>query len=260
VTSSPSSKKVIDSRADRAGSDSRNTTTEWMDELDSAEDRAYSRLALPRFRRTIAIIQRHWTPELTIANVGLSPFDLLATRIFDPARYTVLVPDTNFRARFPSPAYTRVKCQYYDVTIEGDPPVTRFDIVVFAEVLEHLLAPDAMVMKRVRALLNPGGILVMTVPNAAKILSRIRLAIGRNIHWPKDAIIHGVQGGFGHIREYTLNELRSLASDGLSLVEIGSFEPYGTPLQQRFGNLLPTSLRSVLFAVASRDARTDAQV
>ena len=52
----------------------------------------------------------------------------------------------------------------------------KVDIVIFSHVLEHLMEPDRFI-KKCREILNDGGIVVISVPNQASILSRISKAI-----------------------------------------------------------------------------------
>ena len=53
----------------------------------------------------------------------------------------------------------------------------RFDAIVFADVLEHLRDPSA-VLERARALLAPGGVVVASVPNVAHVSVRLALLAG----------------------------------------------------------------------------------
>lgn len=54
-----------------------------------------------------------------------------------------------------------------------------FDVVVAGELLEHLADPRAVV-SHVRRVLRPGGRFVGSVPNAYRLKSRIRFAVGRD--------------------------------------------------------------------------------
>jgi 2-polyprenyl-3-methyl-5-hydroxy-6-metoxy-1,4-benzoquinol methylase len=56
---------------------------------------------------------------------------------------------------------------------------SSFDVVVAGELLEHLADPRS-VISRVRRVLRPGGRLVGSVPNAYRLKSRIRFALGRD--------------------------------------------------------------------------------
>jgi methionine biosynthesis protein MetW len=54
----------------------------------------------------------------------------------------------------------------------------EFDVVVLADVLEHLPEPDAMLRLAIRAL-RPGGIVLLSVPNVAHWSLRLKLLLGQ---------------------------------------------------------------------------------
>ncbi len=54
----------------------------------------------------------------------------------------------------------------------------RFDVVVLADVLEHLRLPERTLL-RMRDFLNPGGYAVVSLPNIANWTMRIGLLLGR---------------------------------------------------------------------------------
>ena len=53
-----------------------------------------------------------------------------------------------------------------------------FDVVVVAEVLEHLRLPDRA-LAEARRVLRPGGVLVGSVPNGFRLKTRLRFLLGR---------------------------------------------------------------------------------
>ncbi|MGH3134106.1 MAG: class I SAM-dependent methyltransferase [Gaiellaceae bacterium] len=56
-------------------------------------------------------------------------------------------------------------------------PDETFDAVVAGEVLEHLSFPEVL-MEEVRRVLEPGGVIVGSVPNAFRIQGRLRFLLG----------------------------------------------------------------------------------
>ena len=81
-----------------------------------------------------------------------------------------------------------------------------FDSVLFCEVLEHLLEDPLFPLREIQRVLKPGGTLILTTPNAARLENVARLLAGESIYDPYSAY-----GPYGrHNREYTLNELRLL--------------------------------------------------
>ncbi len=57
-------------------------------------------------------------------------------------------------------------------------PDESFDVVVAAEVLEHLRLPERALAEAMRVL-RPGGLLVGSVPNCFRLKSRLRFLLGR---------------------------------------------------------------------------------
>ena len=53
-----------------------------------------------------------------------------------------------------------------------------FDAVVAGELFEHLQFPDTLV-REIRRVLRPGGVIVGSVPNAYRLQSRLRFVLGR---------------------------------------------------------------------------------
>lgn len=93
------------------------------------------------------------------------------------------------------------------------PECGTFDLIVFSEVIEHLHVAPAFVLAFLRSLLSPSGVLVCTTPNAVEITKRIRLLAGRN---PYEQL-RLYPGNPGHVREYTQDELVTIAkSAGLN--------------------------------------------
>lgn len=64
--------------------------------------------------------------------------------------------------------------------VENEPPNLDgpFDVIIFADILEHLTDPAAA-FKRFSKLLAPGGLIVVSVPNVAHWHMRLHLLLGR---------------------------------------------------------------------------------
>jgi 2-polyprenyl-3-methyl-5-hydroxy-6-metoxy-1,4-benzoquinol methylase len=85
----------------------------------------------------------------------------------------------------------------------------RFDAVFFLEVLEHLPPPVDLVFNRLHGLINPGGILVLSVPNLVFWQKRIKFFFwGRSPLRLSDT--RDSHEGYDHIRPYTYDECLGL--------------------------------------------------
>ncbi len=101
----------------------------------------------------------------------------------------------------------------------------RFDLIVFAEVIEHLYAAPETVLAWLRELLEKDGLILCTTPNAASLPKRVKLFFGYN---PFERL-RGDLNNPGHIREYTRAELFELGRlAGLDVI-MHRYLNYGTP-------------------------------
>lgn len=128
------------------------------------------------------------------------------------------------------------------------------DIIIMAEVLEHLHTAPTLVLKFLNSCLLPGGYLVIQTPNAAALKNRISMMMGKN---PFHMIRENADNP-GHFREYTLNELLMIAEKtGFSVVE-KSIKSYFTPLNLfeklyvGITNLLPQKFKTGITIVLKK--------
>jgi SAM-dependent methyltransferase len=125
--------------------------------------------------------------------------------------------------------------------IEGD---GSYDLVVAAEVIEHLHSSPVLVLRYLASWLRPGGWLLLQTPNAVALHKRLRMLAGRNPIEP----IRLDPAKAGHFHEYTLGELRDAASEaGLAVGGWRADNYFGAGAAARayaaLGRVLPPSLR-----------------
>ena len=99
-----------------------------------------------------------------------------------------------------------------------------FDVILFADVLEHLVDPVS-VLQIARSGLKPGGVIVVSVPNVAHWTIRLNLALGRFDYEPTGLM------DATHLRWFTKASLRRLfAAAGLAeryyTTTAGSTQPF----------------------------------
>jgi len=121
------------------------------------------------------------------------------------------------------------------------PSLEPFDLIIFSEVIEHLYTAPEYVLRFLRSILKPKGILILQTPNAAALFKRLTLLRGKN---PYERIRLNNQNP-GHFREYTSAELKQLSKDaGFTIRE---------SLIENYFRLLPTGdLESPRLSVTSR--------
>ena len=118
--------------------------------------------------------------------------------------------------------------QHYDVFHVADienfsfPYRNEFDVVLFADVLEHLRDPAA-VLRRSISILNKGGEIIISVPNVANVFVRVCLLFGRFEYRDKGILDRT------HLRFFTLATLRKLLAEcGFQCLEVA---PTPAPIQ-----------------------------
>lgn len=87
------------------------------------------------------------------------------------------------------------------------PELPRYDVVVAAEVLEHLYTAPALVLRYLATALEPDGALIVQTPNAVALKKRLQMLRGRNPAEP----IREERMYAGHFHEYTPAELAEAA-------------------------------------------------
>lgn len=132
-----------------------------------------------------------------------------------------------------------------------------YDVIVIAEVLEHLYTSPALVLSFLKSLLKPGGLLVLQTPNAVALGNRIKLLCGRN---PFDLIPED-NSNPKHFREYTEQELREYASRvGFGVVEcvISSYfdQRYISHKPPTAWQLLKGSIKNIVYRHLPRSLRS----
>lgn len=81
--------------------------------------------------------------------------------------------------------------------------VSDVDAVICSHVLEHICFPEKL-LKDVRSALNPGGVLIVALPNVMVYRYRLRLMLGRFDYEP-----HGIMDNT-HFRWYTFQSAQTM--------------------------------------------------
>ena len=148
------------------------------------------------------------------------------------------------------------KCRDRDIHIEYDlthtdneaswPQAEPCDVIVMAEVIEHLPVSPSQVLSFLSRLLKQGGFLVIQTPNACSLPKRLRMLCGQN---PYEMIRRESKQNPGHFREYTRQELQTIAvASGFTVhsyftANYFQGETFGSAVFGRLQWMIPENLR-----------------
>lgn len=131
----------------------------------------------------------------------------------------------------------------------------KFDLIVCAEVLEHLYTSPNKLFKQLFTLLNNEGYLIVQTPNAVTLRKRILMLCGKNpFEIPRENLENP-----GHYREYTLNELKTIALKiGFTIDKVFQDEYFEYPsltsrIYRKFKKIIPPSLRSGITLILKKN-------
>ena len=98
-----------------------------------------------------------------------------------------------------------------------------FDMVMALHVMEHLHDSPKAILDRMMDACKPGGLLLLTVPNAVNIRKRIDVLRGKT-NLPDFTTYYQTEGSWrGHVREYVKDDLAQLARfQNLEVLELRS--------------------------------------
>lgn len=138
------------------------------------------------------------------------------------------------------PAYAEVASKHLDEVLCGDVEklnldayIERFDCIIFSDSLEHLVEPELALLK-VKALLQPDGILLLSVPNVRNFRVTIPLVMLGNFEYQDEGLLDRT-----HLRFFTRSSITNLLQRCGFEVEVLK---YDLPLKSKVGLLNIVSL------------------
>jgi SAM-dependent methyltransferase len=133
-------------------------------------------------------------------------------------------------------------------------PDELYDLVVMAEVLEHVYTAARPVLSCVGSLLRPGGKLIIQTPNAVNLGRRLSTLRGRNPF----GMIREEKMNPGHFCEFTVGELRQAAQsadltvEGASLTNYFGSRGFRKSVYEVLCSALPGDLRDGITLIARK--------
>lgn len=129
----------------------------------------------------------------------------------------------------------------------------KVDIILMAEVIEHLYTKPEVVLDFLKHFLKDDGAIIIQTPNAVALPRRARMLVGQNPF----QLIHANRQG--HFREYTTKELESICTNiGLEVKHLSLanyFNPDQTMVQRLYQKselVIPKQLRDGITIVAQK--------
>jgi SAM-dependent methyltransferase len=176
--------------------------------------------ALARFFHTIDIIARQ-KKEGKLLEIGSNPYlltilvkkifnyDITLTNYFDISIYgshvkkgIQIIKSEQYDEQF--------EFEFFDLNIELSKlpfEENEFDMVLFCEVLEHIIVNPLNIFSRLKNLLKKNGILLITTPNAVRLINFAHMIKGYNF-FDRYHVNNGVYGR--HNREFTITEIEKI--------------------------------------------------
>lgn len=221
------------------------------------EARQYLRQQLPRYLFLLGKVEevlikiRQGDPAAPIKILNIGP--AFETELMRQRFKEVIINSIGFENIYFKPRKKEGHIQFDLNEIDkgqGNPEVPPHDLVIMAEVIEHLYANPQKVLSHIHGWVEKRGFLIIQTPNAVRLSRRIRLLLGRN---PQE-MIRQDRHNPGHFREYTKEELLGIAREtGFSLVEYG-YQNYLGPgprvkniLSRAAQPFLPAQLRNEIY-------------
>ena len=191
----------------------------------------YVDISFPRFTYTISLCQKLRPDKDTrVLDVGRSYLSfLLAQQYSNVSTLGIPLGEHGYAHEYAGIQDERRPQEHIvfnlnDAQDKGIESAHQFDLIVFAEVLEHLFTAPELVLHALRDLLVEDGLIVCLTPNAAALPKRLRLLRGIN---PYERIRVN-RNNPGHYRECTKDEIEQIgliAGPEMIHHEFGNYSP-----------------------------------
>lgn len=189
------------------------------------EGRDYLRVSLERLLITLNLIPQSNT-KLQILELGSNPYflsvlikkyfncDLQLANFFNEHHTSPTGVEEVSNIKYNEKHIFPFK--HFNIETDDFPyPSGFFDVVLFTEIIEHLIIDPVWVLSEINRILKIGGVIILTTPNVARAENVKKLQQGENIYDQYSG--YGVYGR--HNREYTVQELKLLLEGASFLPE-----------------------------------------
>ncbi len=211
------------------------TVLEWLARLESSGVKRVLELGSNPYFLTL-LMKRYFHFELELANFFGNPGE--------NGRHIQSAENSSERHEF--------AFQHFNLEVDPFPYAdSSLDCVIFCEIVEHLLLNPDHAMAEIARTLRPGGSVIITTPNVARLANAVRLLRGKNIYDGYSP--YGIYGR--HNREYTPVEVVDLAlRHSFHIVEKQVKNIYPHPLKSRLLQAIrPGTWYEHIFVLAQKD-------
>lgn len=193
----------------------------------------------PRFSMVLELLGKYVGKESRLLDVGRTMLTEMIESLYDrPVDSIGFEPDSSLVDGAQHYQFNLNDAQYPEKWRKGLP---SYDVILLAEVIEHLYTSPTLVLGFLQSLLKPGGVLIVQTPNGVAIGRRLSMLAGKQ---PFELIRENPTNP-GHFREYTLPELQRYGRQiGMKVLE--ALYTHTIDLRFKFANLQrPTEGREV---------------
>lgn len=214
--------------------------------MSSTPQHIYLRDFDPDGHSSLAKIARRISPGATILDLGTGPGVL--GRYLATSKECVIdgVESHPLQAEMAAPAYRKLEVADLEQARLADLfPGNQYDIIICADLLEHLRDPGR-ILDQLPALLRPAGRVLLSIPNVA-YAGLIADLIAGNFHYSPEGLLDAT-----HLRFFTRKSLLSLlASHGLSVTGLDTvpMQLQQSEFRARFPDALPPVVYQYLAAL-----------
>lgn len=176
---------------------------------------------MDRIDKVISLIQERVPLGGQVAEIGCAQGNM--SLLLAEGGYKVQAIDLNPEfLEYSRMKYEKGELEWVHSDLENLNPEMRFDAVILAEIIEHCAWPEKVIQTAVEHL-RPGGLLIVTTPNAEKLREHLPTFSSFNGEEKRRELEKMQFGPAGedHLFLFTMREMTSLVPPGAELVDKG---------------------------------------